>query len=159
MGPEFWVAISFVMFVLLLLYLGLPGKVAKVLDDRAEAIRREIEEAKRLRDEAQTMLADYQRRREEASKEAEEITALARKEALFFAEETRKSLSDQLARRAKSAEEKIARAEAQAITEIRSKAVDAAVNAAQNLISDRLSAKKAEQLVVSSIAEIKTKLN
>jgi F-type H+-transporting ATPase subunit b len=159
MGPEFWVAISFVMFVGLLLYLGLPGKVAKVLDDRADAIRREIGDAKRLRDEAQAMLAEYQRRRQDASKEVEEIIALARKEALFFAEETRKSLAEQLARRAKSAEEKIARAEAQAIAEIRAKAVDAAVNAAQSLIAERLSVKKADQLIVSGIAEIKNKLN
>lgn len=159
MGPEFWVAISFLMFVALLLYLGLPGKVAKILDDRADTIRREIDEARRLRDEAQAMLAEYQRRRQEAASEAEEIIAMARKEAHFFAEETRKSLSEQLARRAKSAEEKIARAEAQAITEIRTRAVDAAVGAAQNLIAERLSSDKAKQLIVSSIAEIQTKLN
>lgn len=159
MGPEFWVAISFVMFVGLLLYLGLPGMVTKALDDRAATIRSEIEDAARLRDEAQAMLAEYQRRRQDASKEAEEIVAMARKEAQFFAEETRKSLTEQLARRAKSAEEKIARAEAQALIEIRSKAVDAAISAAQGLIAERLSASKADELIASSVKEVKAKLN
>jgi F-type H+-transporting ATPase subunit b len=159
MGPEFWVAISFLLFVVLLLYLGLPGKITKILDDRANAIRGEIDEARRLRDEAQAMLAEYQRRKQDAAKEAEEIVVMARKEATFFAEETRKALTEQLARRAKSAEEKIARAEAQAVAEIRSRAVDAAISAAQGLIAQRLTSAKSNELVDASIDEIKAKLN
>lgn len=158
-GPEFWVAMSFVGFVLLLLYLGLPGKVGKMLDDRASAIRNEIESAQKLRDEAQAMLADYQRRRQDAASEAEEIVAMARRESQAFAEETRKSLTEQLARRAKSAEEKIARAEAQALAEIRSKAVDAAIAAAQGLIAERLSPARADELIAASVSEVKAKLN
>jgi F-type H+-transporting ATPase subunit b len=159
MGPEFWVAISFVLFVALLIYLGVPGKAAKALDDRAESIRRDIDEAKRLRDEAQAMLADYQRRREEAAKEAEEIVAMARREAVFFADETRKALNDQLARRAKSAVDKIARAEAQALEEIRGRAVDAAVAAAQGVIAEKITAAKSDELIGAGIDEIRTRFN
>lgn len=159
MGPEFWVAVSFAMFVALVLYLGVPGKVGKALDDRAASIRREIDEARRLRDEAQALLAEYQRRRQDASKEAEEIVAMARKEARFFAEETRKALSEQLARRAQAAEYKIARAEAQALSEIRGRAVDAAVAAAQTLIAQRLTEEKAGELLDAGIRDIKAKLN
>jgi F-type H+-transporting ATPase subunit b len=159
MGPEFWVAISFLLFVALLVYLGLPGKLANALDDRAASIRNEIADARRLRDEAQAMLSEYRRRRDDVSRETEEIIAMARKEARFYAEETRRALTEQLARRAKSAEEKIARAEAQALAEIRSKAVDAAIAAAQGLIAERLSASKTDELIVASVEQVKSKLN
>src|SRR5688572_4650259 len=127
--PELWVLVSFVLFLALLVYYKIPNTLAKALDDRADRIRADLEEARRLREEAAQILADYQRKQRDAEKEAEDILAVARREAEFYAVESRKALSESLQRRLKLAEEKIARAEEQAIQEIRSKAVDAAIAA------------------------------
>ncbi len=157
--PELWVLVSFVLFLGLLVYYKIPNTLAKALDSRADRIRAELEEARRLREEAQQILADYQRRQRDAEKEAEDIIAVARREAEVYAEESRKALSESLQRRLKLAEEKIARAEDQAIQDIRSKAVDAAVAAAQLLIARDLKGKSAQSLVDKSIRDVSAKLN
>jgi regulator of protease activity HflC (stomatin/prohibitin superfamily) len=90
---EFWVAVAFVAFVLILLYYKVPALIAKTLDERAAAIRKELDEARRLREEAQNLLADYQRKHRNAGQEAETIVEQARREAEAFAAETRKSLA------------------------------------------------------------------
>lgn len=158
-APELWVLVSFVLFVALLVYYKIPNKVAKALDDRAGKIHAELEEARRLREEAQTILADYQRKQRDAEKEAEDIIAMARREARFYAEESHKALNESLQRRVKLAEEKIARAEEQAVQDIRSKSVDAAVAAAETLIARELKGKSAEDLVDKSIRDVAAKLN
>jgi F-type H+-transporting ATPase subunit b len=158
-APELWVLVSFVLFVALLVYYKIPNKVAKALDDRAGRIHAELEEARRLREEAQTILADYQRKQRDAEKEAEDIIAMARREARFYAEESRKALNESLQRRVKLAEEKIARAEEQAVQDIRSRSVDAAVAAAEVLIARELKGKSAEDLVDKSIRDVAAKLN
>jgi F-type H+-transporting ATPase subunit b len=157
--PELWVLVSFALFVALLVYYKIPNKIVKALDDRADRIRSELAEARRLRDEAEAILADYQRKRNEAEREAEDIVATARKEAQFYAEEQRKALAETLARRVKLAEEKITRAEEQAIQDIRSRSVDVAITAAETLIANLLKGKSAESLVEKSVREISTKLN
>jgi F-type H+-transporting ATPase subunit b len=157
--PELWVLVSFVLFLGLLVYYKIPNTLAKALDDRADRIRAELEEARRLREDAQQILADYQRKQHDAEKEAEDIIAVARREAEFYAEESRKALDESLQRRFKLAEEKIARAEDQAIQDIRSKAVDAAVAAAELLIARELKGKSAESLVDKSIRDVSAKLN
>lgn len=157
--PEFWVAVSFVGFIAVLLYYGVPGKIGAFLDQRAEQIRAELEEARRLRDEAQAILADYERKQRDAEKEAEDIVRLARTEAEAMAEETRRNLTESLERRARLAEEKIARAEEQALAEVRSAAVDVAIGAAERLIQHKLSDKAAARLVDDSIKDLKGKLN
>jgi F-type H+-transporting ATPase subunit b len=157
--PELWVLVSFVLFLGLLVYYKIPNTLANALDSRADRIRAELEEARRLREEAQQILADYQRRQRDAEKEAEDIIAVARREAEVYAEESRKALSESLQRRLKLAEEKIARAEDQAIQDIRSKAVDAAVAAAQLLIARDLKGKSAQSLVDKSIRDVSAKLN
>ncbi len=157
--PELWVLVSFALFVALLVYYKIPTKIVKALDDRADRIRSELAEARRLRDEAEAILTDYQRRRTEAEREAEDIVATARKEAQFYAEEQRKALAETLARRVKLAEEKITRAEEQAIQDIRSRSVDVAIAAAETLIANKLKGKSAESLVEKSVREIGTKLN
>ena len=157
--PELWVFVSFVLFVALLVYYGIPNKLVKALDERADRIRAELDEARRLREEAQAILADYQRKRSEAEKEAEDIVAMARREAEFYAQEQRTALSETLHRRLKLAEEKIARAEEQAIQEIRSKSVDVAITAAETVIAHQLKGKNAESLVERSIQDISTRLN
>ncbi len=157
--PELWVLVSFILFLALLVYYKIPTKLVQALDSRADRIRTELDEARRLREEAKQILADYQRKHGEAEKEAEDIIALARREADVYAEELRKALTESLQRRLKMAEEKIARAEEQAIKDIRSKAVDAAVAAAQVLIARELKDKSAESLVDKSIRDVSAKLN
>jgi F-type H+-transporting ATPase subunit b len=157
--PELWVLVSFVLFLGLLVYYKIPNTLAKALDNRADRIRVELEEARRLREDAQQILADYQRKQRDAEKEAEDIIAVARREAQVYADESRKALQESLQRRLKLAEEKIARAEEQAIQDIRSQSVDAAVAAAERLIARELKDKSAESLVDRSIRDVSAKLN
>lgn len=153
-SAEFWVAVSFFLFVALLLYYRIPERIIRSLDSRAEEIQRELEEARRLREEAQAILAEYQRKQRDAVKDSEEIVALAEREAHAYAEETRQTFDEMLQRRLKLADEKIARAEAQAIEEVRARSVDAAIRAAEILIAQRMDDEKAEQFLKQSLAEI-----
>jgi F-type H+-transporting ATPase subunit b len=157
--PEFWVAVSFFLFVGLVLYLGVHKKIAAALDARAALIAKELDEARRLRDEAEKVLADYKRKQGEAVAETKNIVDLAVREAEALAAETRKSVKEHFDRRMKLAEDKIARAEQDAVREVRSVAVDAAVAAAQNLIAKNLTADRAGKLVSESIDTLKSKLN
>ncbi len=156
---EFWVAVAFFGFVGLLVYYNVPGMITKALDDRADAIRRELDEARRLREEAQQLLADYQRKSREAEDEANAIIEQARREAEALAAETRQSLKESLERRTKLAEEKIARAEAQALNEVRSAAVDSAVAAAERIIKRKVTPDVNARLVDQSIGDVKRRLN
>lgn len=157
--PEFWVLLSFVLFMSLLAYKGVPGMIGKALDARATAIRSELDEARRLREEAQQLLADYQRKAREAEDEAKSIIEQARREAENLAAETKKTLGEQLVRRTKTAEEKIARAEAQAVSEVRSTAVDLAIAAAEKILKSKVGGDAAAAMTSTSIGELKSKLN
>lgn len=158
-GAEFWVAVSFAGFVALVLYLRVPRMVAEMLDQRAADIAKELEDARKLREEAQALLASYQRRQREAEQEAEEILVLAREEATRLAEETRAALQDQLARRTVQAQDKIARAEEQAVNEVRTAAAEIAVAAARRIITEQLDDAQAATLIDQSIDALKTTLN
>lgn len=157
--PEFWVAVSFFIFVGALFYLGVHKKIASLLDARANQISKELDEARRLREEAEKVLSDYRRKVGGAVTEVENIIALAAKEAEVLAAETRRSVKEYFDRRMKLAEEKIARAEADAVREVRGVAVDAAVAAAQSLIAAKLTPDRASSLVADSIDTLKSKLN
>ena len=157
--PEFWVAVSFFGFVGLLLYYNVPDLVGKALDDRADRITQELDEARRLREEAQALLGDYQKKREAAEEEARAIVEQARREADALATETRKNLIESLERRSKLAEEKIARAEAQAVAEVRSIAVDTAIAASERILAGKVSAQSGAGLVDQAIRGLKGKLN
>ena len=157
--PEFWVAVSFFIFIGVLVYLGVHMKVASALDARALLIRKELKEARRLREEAEKVLADYQRKLGDVVTEVDNITALATTEAKTLAAETRQSLKEYFDRRIKLAEEKIARAEMEAVRELRNDVVDAAIAAAQNLIAAKLTPDRAKKLVSTSIKALKSKLN
>ena len=156
---EFWVAAAFVLFIGLLVYYKVPGLITKALDERADAIRRELDEARRLREEAQQLLNDYQRKRREAEDEANAIIEQAKREAEALAAETRQSLKESLARRTKLAEEKIARAETQALNEVRAAAVDAAIAAAERIIRQKVTPEVNAQLVDQGIVDVKRRLN
>jgi F-type H+-transporting ATPase subunit b len=156
---EFWVAIAFVAFFVIVLYYKVPGMITKALDQRADAIRKELDEARRLREEAQKLLADYQQKHRNAAQEAESIVELARREAESFAQETRASLQDSLNRRTKLAEDKIVRAEAQAIDEVRATAVEVAVAAAEKILREKAASASGAALIDQGIRELKGRLN
>lgn len=157
--PEFWVAVSFFLFLGLLYYFGVQKKLATALDTRAERIAKELDEAKRLREEAETVLADYRRKQGEAVKETQAIITQASKEAEILAAETRRSMKEHFDRRMKLAEDKIARAETEALLEVRAAAADAAVAAAEIVIAAKLTPAEADRLVKQGIDALKSKLN
>jgi F-type H+-transporting ATPase subunit b len=134
---EFWVAVAFVIVVAGLAWKGTP-MVLKMLDDRGRKIKAELDEAQRLREEAQRMLAEYQRKQRDALKEAEQIIGLARREAEHAAEQAARDLAAALERRQRLALEKIALAESKAIAEVRNTAVDVAIAAVRQIASQTL---------------------
>lgn len=156
---DFWVLVSFLLFFAILYYYGVPKMITGALDDRAEKIRKELDDARRLREEAQQLLADYQRKAREADEEAKTIIDQAKREAESLAEETRKATAESLERRTKLAEEKIARAETQAVADVRRTAVNAAVQAAESILKEKASGKVGDQLINEALADLKGKLN
>jgi len=157
--PEFWVAISFFLFLGLALYLGVHKKLAAALDARAATIAKELDHAKQLRIEAEKVLEDYRRKQGDAVKEAQGIIELASKEAEILAAETRRSMQEHFDRRMKLAEDKIARAEGEALREVRNAAAEAAVAAAQSVIAKSLTPATADKLVKQGIEALKSRLN
>lgn len=158
-SPEFWVAISFLIFLGILFKMGVPALLTKALDDRADMVRKELDQARRLREEAQDLLADYQRKQRAADEEAKAIIDQARREAEAMKAESARSLKEQLERRTRLAEEKIARAEAQAVSEVRAAAVDVAMSTAERLIAEKLAADGGAELMSRSIRDLRGKLN
>lgn len=158
-NPYFWVLVSFLGFIALLMYYGVPGLIGKALDARANAIKAELDEARRLREEAQALLSDYQSKAKAAEQEAKSIIEQAQREAEALASESQKALAESLERRFKLAEEKIARAEAQAVSEVRAAAVDAAVMAAEKIIAGKVSGNAGAGLIDEAIKDLKGKLN
>jgi F-type H+-transporting ATPase subunit b len=157
--PEFWVGVGTLIFIAILLWKKVPAMLAHSLDARAAAIAKELEDARRLREEAEALLNQYQRKRAEADKEAATIVTEAKAEAERYAAEARAQIKAQVERRAKQAEEKIAQAEAQAVAEVRALAADAAVAAAEKLIAGRLDDRRAADLIKRSLEEIPSKLD
>ena len=156
---EFWVAVAFVLFIAVLFKLGAHRVILGALDDRGARIKAELDEARRVRDEAQALLADYQRRRGEADREAEAIVVAAKAEAERRAAEAQAKVEDFVARRTQIAEAKIAQAEAQALADVRAAAADAAVAAAENILSDTTKGKVGDDLIAQGIRDLKAKLN
>jgi len=158
-SAEFWVAVSFVIFCAILLYYKVPAIVAKALDERAAAIRRDLDEARRLREEAQSLLADYEKKHRNAAEEAQAIVETARREADALAAEMRANLKETLARRTRLAEEKIARAEAQAVDDVRAAAVERAIAAAERILREKASGANGAALIDQGIQGLKGRLN
>jgi F-type H+-transporting ATPase subunit b len=156
---EFWVAVAFVVLMAIFLKLGVHRSAVKALDDRAGRIKGELDEAQRLREEAKAVLADAERRRRDAEKEAEGIIAGARGDAERVAAEARAKAEDFVARRTKMAETKIAQAEQQAIADVRAAAAEAAVAAAGKVLRETVSGKLADDLVRQGVSELNSKLN
>ena len=159
MDATFWALVGLVIFLALMVYVKVPGMITRSLDDRAGKIRDELEQARRLREEAQQLLAEYQRKRKEAEKEAQEIVESARHEADMLVREAKQKTEEYVARRTALAEQKIGQAERDAVNEVRSNAVDIAVAAARKLLADKVDATVAEKLFKSSVQDVKTRLN
>lgn len=157
--PEFWVAVAFLVFVGVLIYVGVHKYIIDALDQRTARIKAELDEARRLKEEAQGLLAEYRRKQGEAEREAADIVAGARAEAERLATEAKTKSEEFLARRTKLAETKIAQAEAQAVAEVRNAAADAAVSAADKILRETVRGPVADDLVSRGISELKVKLN
>jgi F-type H+-transporting ATPase subunit b len=157
--PETWVAVAFVILMGVFAYVGVHRTVLKALDNRTARIKAELDDARRLKDEAAKVLAEYKTRRAAAEREAEEIVAGARAEAERIAAEAKAKMEDFVARRTKTAESKIALAEAQALADVRAAAADAAIAAASTVLSKTVKGKVADELLTKGIAEVRHKLN
>ena len=150
---ETWVAIAFILFIVLIIKLGWKN-IGKMLDGRAENIKKELDDARNLREEAQSLLADYQRKKRDAENEALEIIDFAKKEADNLILETKKKLEETLERKSNLANEKIEMAYSQALESAQTKAIDLAISLSKNLITDNINVTKKSEAIEESIAEI-----
>jgi len=156
---SFWVLISFLIVIGVFAKVGLHKTIASGLDKRSQTIADEINEARKMREEAQELLASYQRRQREAEEEAAAIIEQAKKDARRLTEEARDKINEQMARRTKAAEEKIERAEAQALSEVRGQAADLAIAAAQEIIRERMDSGAQTAFIDKAISGLRDKLN
>jgi len=154
----FWAFIALLIFLAIVIVLRVPGMITRVLDDRIRKIEADLEEARRLREEAQELLAEYERKRKAAETEAEEIVANARDEAERMTAEAEAALQDLVARRTRAVEDKIAQAEAQALTEVRARSADIAIEAARLLLAEQ-AREQGDALVDQSIRDVSARLN
>jgi F-type H+-transporting ATPase subunit b len=155
----FWAFIGLILFFILMIVLGVPKMIARALDGRADKIRTELEEARRLREEAQEMLASYERRQREAAREAEDIVKKAKADAEHLREAARKDIAERIERRTALAEQRIAQAETQAAKEVRALAADLAVEAAGTLLKEGMTKAQRAALIKASISEAGERLN
>lgn len=154
-----WATIALLIFIGICIYVKVPAVISKSLDQRADKIRSELDEARKLREEAQALLAEYQKKRKAAEQEAADIVEAAKREAAVLAEEAHKKTEEYVTRRTALAEQKIGQAEREAINEVRASAVDLAVEAARKVLAGRVDAKADGDLFKASLAEVKAKLN
>ncbi len=155
----FWTGLAFLLVVGIGVWQGVFKKAANALDKRAQDIADELDKARRLREEAQELLARYQRRQQEAETEAQDIVEQAKRDAKRLEEAAREKLADQLERRTRAAEEKIARSEAQALAEVRGRAADLAAAAAEQIIRERMDGSAQTALIDRAIGDVRGKLN
>src|SRR5712671_2396685 len=157
--PEFWVAVAFVILMGVFAYSGIHRTVLTTLDHRSDRIKAELDDARRLKDEAAKLLTEYKSRHASAEREAQEIIASAKAEAERIAAEAKTKMEDFVARRTKTAEGKIALAEAQALADVRAAAADAAITAASNILTQSVKGPVADELLAKGIDEVRQKLN
>src|SRR6267378_5300810 len=157
--PETWVAIAFIILMVVFAYLGVHRTVLTTLDHRSDRIKAELDDARRLKDEAAKLLAEYRARHASAEREAQDIIASAKADAERIASEAKTKMEDFVARRTKTAESKIALAEAQALADVRAAAANAAIAAASTILSHSVKGSVADDLLAKGIAEVREKLN
>lgn len=155
----FWALVGLILFFALLVYMKVPAMVAGALDKRAEAIQDELDQARKLREEAEALLAEYKQKAINAEKEAGQIIDQAKREADALGSEAAKRLSDFVVSRTRMAEDKIAQAEQQALQEVRSLSADITIAAAERIIAGKIKGKPGESLIDRAIADVRGKLN
>ncbi len=158
-NTDFVVLIAFLIFIAILVYYKVPGMLTGLLDKRAEGIRGELDEARRLRDEAQSVLASYERKQKDVAAQAERIVAHAKEEAATAAEQAKDDLKKSIARRIAAAEDQIASAQAAAVRDVRDQAVSIAVAAARDIIAKNMTATDGNKLIDEAISEVEAKLH
>jgi len=158
-NPTFWVGISFIMFIALLLKLNVHGMIGAALDKRADGISRQLDEARTLKEEAKALLAQFERKQRDARQEAEDMLVQAKEDSELFAKEAEVSLDALVERRIKAADEKITQAETAAVGEVRGVAVQVAVAAARQLMSEGVKGDKADTLVDKAIKDLGKQLH
>jgi F-type H+-transporting ATPase subunit b len=158
-NTDFVVTIAFVIFVGILLYFRVPAMLTDMLDNRADTIRQELENARALREEAQTLLAEFERKQKDVQEEAQRIVAQARSDAEESAKQAKKDLEDSIDRRLRAAEEQIASAEDAAVREVRDRAVQVAVAAASDVIARQIGPDESAQLIDDSLKTVDAKLH
>ncbi|QLF69547.1 F0F1 ATP synthase subunit B [Peteryoungia desertarenae] len=159
MDSSFFALLGLILFFALLAYLKVPGMIGRALDERAKKIGDELAEAKRLREEAQHVLAEYQRKRKEAEAEAAGIIAAAEREAAALTAEAKQKTEEFVARRNALSEQKIKQAETEAVNAVRAAAVDLAVAAAEKVLAKKADDAVQQKLFSSSVGEVKARLN
>ncbi|KUJ85106.1 ATP F0F1 synthase subunit B [Ruegeria marisrubri] len=158
-NTDFVVTIAFIVFVAVLFYFKVPGMIGGALDNRAQGIQAELDEARELREEAQTLLASYERKQREVQAQADAIVAAAKEDAVLAAEQAKKDLETSIARRLAAAQDQIASAEASAIKEVRDQAIAVAVAAAGEILAKQMTAAQANKLIDAAIADVDAKLH
>jgi F-type H+-transporting ATPase subunit b len=150
----FFAFVAFAIFFVVMIFLGVPGMILTALDARSNEIAKELHEARRLREEAEKVLADYQAKRAAAETEAKAIVASAKEQAAAVAEETRQSMMAAMARREKQADDRIASAGTKAADEVRAAAAEAAIAAAERMIRERMNDGAQAGLVAEGVSEM-----
>lgn len=158
LDATFWATAALFVFIALMIYLKVPAMITKALDGRISKIEQDLAEAERLRAEAKALLEEFQRKREDAEKEAEGIIAAAREDAFRLTAEAGAALDTLIARRTKAVEDKISQAEAQAVAEVRARSADLAIEAARVLLTQQM-ANKGDALIEQAIKDVGAKLN
>ena len=158
-NTDFVVVVAFLIFIGILVYYKVPGLVGGVLDKRAESIKAELDEAKALREEAQSLLASYERKQKEVQEQASRIVAAAKEEAQNAATAAKEDIAKSITRRLAGAEDQIASAQASAIKAVRDQAIAVAVAVAKDVMAKQMDAKAAGALIDSSIATVGEKLH
>lgn len=158
-NTDFIVLIAFIVFVGVLIYFKVPGKVAALLDARAVQIKADLDEARALRDEARAVLATYDRKQKDVAEQAERIIASAREEAMAAAAQAKADLAASIARRLAAATDQIASAEAAAIRKVREQAVSVAIAAAGDVLAKQMTADAAAGSIDAAIAQVEAKLH
>lgn len=158
-NTDFIVTIAFICFIGVLIYFGVPGMLGGMLDKRAEGIRGELDEARKIREEAQSLLASFERQAQEMDAKAEAIVEQAKSEARANADAAMKDIEVQVARRLQAAEDRIASAEASAVKTVRDQAVDIAVSAASEVLSGQVTDARQADLIDEAITTVSTKLH
>lgn len=158
-NTDFVVTVAFLIFVAILVYYKVPSMLLGMLDQRAEKIRSDLDEARALREEAQTLLAEFERKQKDVQGQADAIVAQAKSDAQAAADQARRDLEASIERRIKAAEDQIASAEADAVREVRDRAIAVAVAAARDVIASGMGPADRDALVESSIATVRDKLH